>query len=94
MVIIRSNEIKLEETTVTLQSIHPKNPTTNKATKALQPKGSMTQWTFLKTAPSVKTNIIKTPWTDRKALVKLEDGGTAYDASTRAYDASGNMKNI
>ena len=59
--IINNKEIKLEETTVTLQSIQPKNPITNKAIRALDTNGMTTQRTFLKMTLRVITNMIKTP---------------------------------
>ena len=58
---INNKEIKLDETTVTLQSIQPKKPITKRAISALDTKGISTQRTFLKIALKVRTNIIKTP---------------------------------
>ena len=40
--------MKFEETTVTRQSIHPKKPTTKKATRKLHPRGNATHLIFLK----------------------------------------------
>ena len=59
--IIINREIKLEETTVTLQSINPKNPITTKAISALEIKGMATHRIFLKIAPKVIMNITRTP---------------------------------
>ena len=59
--IINNKEIKLDETTVTLQSIQPKNPITKRAIRALDTNGIATQRTFLKIILKVRTNIIKTP---------------------------------
>ena len=53
--------MKFEETTVTLQSIQPKNPITKRAIKALEIKGIATQRNFLKMRLKVITNIISTP---------------------------------
>ena len=61
MDIINSKEMKLEETTVTLQSIHPKKPITNNAIRPLEAKGIKTHRNFLKISESVTINITKTP---------------------------------
>ena len=53
--------MKFEETTVTLQSIQPRNPITKRAIKALETKGIATQRNFLKMILKVITNIISTP---------------------------------
>ena len=53
--------MKFEETTVTLQSIQPRNPITKTAIKALETKGIATQRNFLKIILKVITNIISTP---------------------------------
>ena len=46
--IINKSEIKLDETTVTLQSIQPKKPITTRAIRALETKGIVTHLNFLK----------------------------------------------
>ena len=65
--------MKLEETTVTLQSINPRKPITKRATKPLEARGIMTHLIFLKITPRVTINIIKTPKAKycRSLLMKL-----------------------
>ena len=61
IVIIRSNDMKLDDTTVTRQSIKPSNPITKRATNPLDARGMATHLAFLNIAPRVMMNIIKTP---------------------------------
>ena len=73
MVIIKRRAIKLEETTVTRQSIQPKKPTIKRPTNPLQIKGSKTHLTLLKTIPKVNIKRNKTPMLKklRSLLIKL-----------------------
>ena len=59
--IINNKEMKLDETTVTRQSIHPKKPITKMAIRALDTRGINTQRGFLKITDKVTMNISSTP---------------------------------